>query len=203
MGMVKISPGNSKLGAIPSVSLSSVATCRVCGCNTKCYARKLERLRPNVAAAYRHNLEVLQMSPDTYWREVEGAVMMNRYFRFHVSGDIPDMEYLKMMCQVASRQTHCQILCFTKRYELVNNYIDTYGPLPSNLQMLFSAWPELDMDNPHELPEAHVRFSRAGSTYTTAGEHAIECEGNCTECALTFGGCWSLKKGEQVVFNEH
>lgn len=34
-------------------------------------------------------------------------------------------------------------------------------------------------------------------------EDARECAGNCTECAITDGGCWSLKSGEQVVFNEH
>lgn len=203
MAMLKISPGNSKLGAIPSVSLPSVATCRTCGCNTKCYARKLERLRPTVAAAYQHNYEILQMSPETYWREVEGAIMMTRFFRFHVSGDIPSPEYFEKMVQVATRQQHCKILCFTKRFEIVNGFISQGGVIPDNLQILFSAWPGLEMQNPHGLPEAHVRFHRAGVSSTTAGESALECGGNCTECALTYGGCWSLKKGEQVVFDEH
>lgn len=37
----------------------------------------------------------------------------------------------------------------------------------------------------------------------TVKEDAVECAGNCTECAITDGGCWSLQNGEQVVFNEH
>lgn len=202
MGTVKISPGNSKLGAIPSVSLPSVLTCRVCACQKKCYARKLERIRKSVAAAYAHNLNILQNDPDVYWREVEAAIMMSRFFRFHVSGDIPNAEYFRRMVEAAARNKHCEILCFTKKYEIVNEYLTSHGQdsLPENLHMVFSAWVGLEMVNPFSLPEAHVRY-RDGTT--TASEDARECGGNCTECAVTDGGCWTLKSGEQVVFNEH
>ena len=56
------------------------------------------------------------------------------------------------------------------------------------------------MINPFSLPEAHVRYRNG---FTTARDDAVECAGNCTECASVSGGCWTLKKGEQVVFNEH
>ena len=200
MGTVKISKGNSKLGAIPSVSLPSIKTCRNCACQEKCYAQKLERLRPSVKNAYEHNLGVLLSDPTTYWREVEASVMMSRFFRFHVSGDIPNAAYLENMAAVAGRNAHCEILCFTKRYEMVNEFIQKNGELPRNLHMIFSGWVGLDVANPFSLPEAHVRY-RDGST--TAREDAIECGGNCTECALTEGGCWNLQKGQQVIFNEH
>lgn len=200
MGTVKISKGNSKLGAIPSVSLPSIKTCRNCACQEKCYAQKLERLRPAVRNAYQHNLEVWIKDPETYWREVEASIMMSRFFRFHVSGDIPSFKYLVNMVEIARRQPHCEILCFTKKYNLVNELIEQGGELPSNLHMIFSGWVGIEMANPFSLPEAHVRY-RDGST--TAREDAIECSGNCTECALTEGGCWSLQKGQQVVFNEH
>ena len=222
MSTVKISKGNSKLGAIPSVSLPSIKTCRNCACQEKCYAQKLERLRPAVRNAYQHNLEVLQNDPETDWREVEASVMMSRFFRFHVSGDIPSKEYFAKMVEVAKRNPHCEILCFTKKYEIVSEYINkeyldsifgtTIHPqlfnlwmiaerfIPKNLHMVFSGWTGLQMYNPYQFPEAHVRY-RDGST--TAREDAIECGGNCTECALTEGGCWNLQKGQQVVFNEH
>ena len=200
MGTVKISKGNSKLGAIPSVSLPSIKTCRNCACQEKCYAQKLERLRPAVRNAYQHNLEVWIKDPETYWREVEASIMMSRFFRFHVSGDIPSFKYLVNMVEIARRQPHCEILCFTKKYNLVNEFIEQGGELPGNLHMIFSGWVGLEMANPFSLPEAHVRY-RDGST--TARDDAIECSGNCTECALTEGGCWNLQKGQQVVFNEH
>lgn len=200
MATVKISSGNSKMGSVPSVSLPSIKTCRQCACQSKCYAQKLERLRPAVRNAYQHNLEVLINEPETYWREVEASVMMSRFFRFHVSGDIPTAEYLANMVAIAGRNSHCEILCFTKRYEMVNAFIEQNGDLPNNLHMVFSGWVGLEMVNPFALPEAHVRY-RDGST--TAQENAIECGGNCTECALTEGGCWNLQKGQQVIFNEH
>ena len=200
MGTVKISKGNSKLGAIPSVSLPSIKTCRNCACQEKCYAQKLERLRPAVRNAYQHTLEVWLKDPETYWREVEASIMMSRFFRFHVSGDIPSFKYLVNMVAIAKRQPHCEVLCFTKKYNLVNEFIEQGGELPSNLHMIFSGWVGLEMANPFSLPEAHVRY-RDGST--TAREDAIECSGNCTECALTEGGCWNLQKGQQVIFNEH
>ena len=72
--------------------------------------------------------------------------------------------------------------------------------IPKNLHIIFSAWPGVEMLNPHNLPEAHVRF-RDGRT--TARPDAKLCNGNCTECAITDDGCWTLGPGEQVVFNEH
>ncbi len=200
MSAISISQSNRKMGNITSVSLPSVITCRKCACQQKCYARKLERLRPSVAAAYRRNLDVLRSDPDTYWREVEAAIMLSRFFRFHVSGDIPDSSYLIRMVEVARRNKHCQILCFTKKYEIVNDYLSSGGCFPDNLHMILSAWTGLEMQNPFALPEAHVRY-RDGSTTARAG--ATECGGNCAECACTDEGCWTLRNGEQVVFNEH
>ena len=198
--MVSISRGNSKMGSIQSVSLPAVITCRVCGCNKKCYARRIEQRRPNVKSAYQNNLDILVSHPDIYWREVEASIMMSRFFRFHVSGDIPNSEYLIHMVEVAARNKHCEVLCFTKKYEIVNDYLANGGKFPPNLHMILSAWVGFEMSNPFSLPEAHVRY-RDGST--TASESAIDCGGNCAECARTDGGCWSLGKGGQVVFNEH
>ena len=188
------------MGAIQSVPLPSVTTCRPCTCMEKCYARRIERIRKSVRNAYQNNYHILLTEPDVYWREVEAAIMLSRYFRFHVSGDIPNEDYLLHMIQLARQNGHCQILCFTKRYEFVNAYLDGGGTLPDNLHIVFSAWVGLPMTNPFSLPEAHVRY-RDGST--TAAETAQECGGNCTECAVTDGGCWVLKNGEQVVFDEH
>ena len=200
MPIISISKGNSKLGQIPSVSLPAVKTCRVCDCARICYAKKLERLRPTVRKAYQRNLDALIESPDVYWREVEAAIMMSRFFRFHVSGDIPDMSYLIRMVGVAARQPHCQILCFTKKFELVNQLLDTGAVLSPNLHLIFSGWTGLQMENPHHLPEAHVLF-KDGTT--TARPDAILCSGNCATCACTDGGCWNLTNGQQVVFQEH
>lgn len=197
---VCISKGNTKMGQISSVSLPPLKTCRLCDCNKKCYALKFLRIRPTVKASYAKNLEILETDPETYWREVEAAIMLTRFFRFHVSGDIPNPTYFHHMLEVSKRNPHCEILCFTKRYDIVNTAMRTGAILPSNLHIIFSGWPGLEMDNPFEFPEAHVRF-RDGTT--TASPRAKECAGNCTKCASANDGCWSLKNGQEVVFNEH
>lgn len=212
---LKISPGNSKMGAIPSVSLPAGPTCRPdAPCYKQCYARRLERFRKTVHESYVQNYELLKSDPETYWREAEAAVMMNRFFRFHVAGDIPDADYFAHMVDIAKRNPHCEILCFTKKYGIVNDYISEAWwkidrgpsalpsdvPLPPNLHLIFSAWRGLPMQNPWNLPEAHVVY-RDGTT--TAREDAVPCGGNCTTCARTNGGCWSLKPGEQLTIHEH
>lgn len=126
--------------------------------------------------------------------------MMSRFFRYHVSGDIPDNVYFAHMVEIAQRNPHCEILCFTKKYDIVNDHLDFGGKIPPNLHVVFSAWDDIKMINPHNLPEAHVIY-RDGST--TAREDAKLCGGNCSECATTDGGCWNLHNGEQIVFKEH
>lgn len=198
---VKISNGNSKMGKILSVSFPSLLTCIKCDCNKICYAHKLEKLRSSVRQSYLHNWNLYKSDRETYWREIEATIMLSRFFRFHVSGDIPDQDYIHRMIDVANRNQHCEILCFTKKFDICNNEIsERKGNLPKNLHLIYSGWKGLKMKNPYNLPEAHVKY-RDGST--TAREDAIECSGNCTECATTDSGCWVLRKGEQVVFNQH
>lgn len=198
---VKISNGNSKMGKIPSVSFPSLLTCIKCDCNKICYAHKLEKLRPSVRQSYLHNWNLYKSDRETYWREIEATIMLSRFFRFHVSGDIPDQDYIHRMIDVANRHQHCEILCFTKKFDMCNKEIsERKGELPNNLHLIYSGWKNLKMKNPYNLPEAHVRY-RDGTT--TAMEEAIECDGDCTECAITDSGCWVLEKGEQVVFTQH
>lgn len=121
---IKVSNGNAKLGNISSISLPTGVTCGSdCECQKKCYAKKLERMRPSVRKAYQHNYQVLKCIPDTYWREVEASIMMSRFFRFHVSGDIPDSDYFRRMVKIGKANQHCDILCFTKKFDIVNEYL--------------------------------------------------------------------------------
>ena len=196
---VSISPGNNKMGAIPSVSLPPVITCPAgCPCAAKCYAAKLCRLRPSVRDAYARNLAILREDPAAYWLQVKAAASVTRFFRFHVSGDIPDYSYFVNMVDMARDLPGTEFLAFTKRYEVVNDFITHDGDIPGNLHVIFSEWPGLDIDNPHNMPAAAVIFK---------GEEPREnwkvCPGNCSDCAARGVGCWELKKGETIAFYEH
>jgi hypothetical protein len=195
---VCISIGNGKMGKIPSTSFPPGTTCpHIC---PGCYATKLCRIYPNVRESYERNWKIWNEDPDEFFRQVKEAVAKNRFFRFHVSGDIPSPDYLERMVETANENPHCQILAFTKRYGFVNDFIRNGGEIPKNLHIIFSKWRGFPMENPYNLPEAHIRYKDGE---TTANDDAIECYGNCTDCSVAGCGCWKLEKGQQVVFNQH
>lgn len=196
---ISVSPGNQKIGYIPSVSLPPVITCaNGCKYAQKCYAAKLCRFRPSVRNAYKRNLDILENDPACYWFQVKAAAMVTKYFRFHVSGDIPNVEYLENMVHIANELSETRFLAFTKQYKIVNDYITAGGVIPENLQLIFSAWPGMPMDNPHGMPVANVIFKGE-----TPAESWKICGGNCAECACRGVGCWELKPGECIAFYEH
>lgn len=199
MNPVSISKGNSKMGAIPSVSLPPVITCKNCAtCAKKCYAAKLCRLYPSVRKSYENNLEVLKADRNAYFAQVKASAMMTRFFRFHVSGDIIDTDYLDRMCKLAREVKGTQFLAFTKNYEDVNEYFKNHKK-PQNLKLIFSLpFDGAMINNPHNLPTAAVilKGNEPKANYKV-------CGGNCTECACQGVGCWELKKGETIAFYEH
>lgn len=201
---VCISKSNIKLGMIPSVSLPPIVTCspNACKfCGKKCYARKMCKLRPSVKESYENNLDILLNDKEKFWREVGGSMALTTYFRFFVSGDIYDKDFLENMVLCAKKNKHCNILCFTKKYSLVNEYLEHHR-LPKNLKIVFSAWKGLEMPNPYKLPTAEVMY-KDGTSTAEEGKKYIYCSGNCSECISENRNCWNLKKGEGVIFAEH
>lgn len=199
MEKLSISKGNEKMGAIPSVSLPPVITCKHCEtCAKKCYAAKLCKLRPSVREAYERNYRILKEDRNAYFIQVKAAAMLTTYFRFHVSGDIIDSDYLNRMCKLAKELKNTKFLAFTKNYEDVNEYFKTHKK-PANLKIIFSLpFDGAGIDNPHNLPTAAVILKG-----NQPKENYKVCGGNCAECACKGVGCWELKKGETIAFYEH
>lgn len=203
-GMVKtvsISSGNVKMGAVPSVSTLPFITCpsRCKGtCGSACYAAKIANMRPSVLKAYARNTALAMLKRDLFWAGINYALMGARFFRFHVSGDILNRDYFDRMVKAAATNPHCEILVFTKRYEIVNAWMDENGDLPENLHILFSGWTNLEPINPHDLPETNIFTDEQGPK-----DEWLVCGGNCYECGCRGVGCWQAKKGQTVAFKKH
>lgn len=199
---VSFSRSNTKVGKnFPSVSFPPLVTCIKCGCNDVCYALKhIYILYENSRNAYNRNWHIYCTDKEKFWREVISVVMINKLFRWFVSGDIPDYDFVVRMCDVMTNNPHCQAICFTKKFDLVNEYLDKGGSIPDNLHLIFSAWKGLDMKNPYHLPECHIMY-KDGTT--TASDGAKWCSGNCTECFFEQKNCFTLQKGEQVLIKQH
>lgn len=198
---VSVSRGNVKMGQVPSVSTLPFLTCpgRCKGtCGAECYAAKIALLRPSVLKSYARNTALLMLRPDLYWAGVEYAVKGNRFFRLHVSGDFRNYEDFDTVAGIASRNSHCQILAFTKRWELVNEWIDRNGDLPENLHILFSGWEDMKPVNPHNIPETNVY----GKDEAPKDDWLL-CGGNCFECGCRGVGCWQARKGDTIAFKKH
>lgn len=199
---LSISKGNTKMGSIASLSFPAYKSCAPnLPCYKLCYAAKISKLRKTVREAYERNWDLYQNEPETFWRELEAAVMTSRVFRFFVSGDLPNVEFFAKICEIMTKNPHCQAFEFTKRYSFVNEYIANGGVIPENLHIIFSGWQGLKMDNPYELPECHVIY-KDGSTTAHDGKTFL-CSNNCSDCFLCGKNCFNLKKGEQILIKQH
>lgn len=192
---VTISAENQKMGPIPSVSLPAVKTCAPGFlCAGKCYAR---RFRKSAMEAYERNLMAYYSDPLGYFDAIAERANLHRFFRWHVSGDIVEPLYLYDMVGVARRCPATTFLAFTKRYDIVNDFLDSGHQIPENLRIVFSEWPGMPMPNPHGLPVAH--FVPRGSL---PDPEWIGCGGTCSECASVSGGCWTMRPGDHLYFGE-
>lgn len=133
---------------------------------------------------------------DTIIKQLKQPLVIYKYVRWHSSGDIVDIKYLNGMCRVAHNCKQIKFLCFTKKYEIVNEYLSKGAVIPPNLKIVFSGWDESwHFDNPYKLPVALVRFKNDKRDFSKCKE----CSGKCYECVA----CWKLKNGQTVVFDLH
>lgn len=199
--LVTISDGNSKMGKVASVSLLPLLTCPKVAketCGKKCYAKKLCMLRPSVLNAYAKNTAIQKIAIHAYFKAIDNAMKKVRFFRFHVSGDIPNKKYFSFMVKTANKNKHCEVLVFTKQFKIVNNFIENGGTIPENMHILFSGWTNLKPDNPYNLPETIV-YSKTEEIKPDW----ILCGGNCLNCAVHKTHCWKAEKGQTIAFKIH
>lgn len=198
--MIHVSHTNTKLGAeIPSVNLPAGKTCRPdAPCFAKCYAKKGRWNFKNVRMSLADNLEAYEADPAFFFKYIAVMTRLSRFVRWHSSGDIVDARYLSGMCDVARENPETKYVAFTKKFNLVNAYVDEGNGIPENLHIVFSGWDEnFEVPNPHNFPVAYVRLK--GGRWDYIPEDAIPCGGKCDSCLA----CWQLRKGQTVYFDEH
>lgn len=207
VALVHVSTTVSKLGpTIPTVNLPAIITCRKDAPCAKsvangggCYACKGHWLYPNVKKSLANNLKAYHENPKLYFDMIAQSFDMFKYARFHSSGDIVDEQYLAGMCRVARKCKGTQILAFTKKFELVNEYVSKNHRIPKNLHIVFSSWKGFVPENPYNFPTTWVKFPHNDPMNELIPEDAIECSGACAKCV----GCWNLGKGQSVYFKKH
>lgn len=199
---ISVSLGNRKVGLTPSISLPPVKTCpKGAPCYRKCYAARMIKYRKGVKDSYESNLEAYEFDSEKYFLAISKFARSFRFFRWHVSGDIPSCEYLAGMVRVACECTGTLFLCFTKQYDIVNDFAER-NRIPENLVVVFSAWDGLEMSNPNEFPCAYVIPKRTSEVIPFPA-NAFVCSGSCDSCTDESHHCWTMKRGDSVAFPEH
>lgn len=211
-----VTDGNSKTGAgVINVNFPIEYTCdHRCECYklARCYASGGCYSYSSNQAGYSENFNFWLKSSVTEMSNVfqlaidaTGA----RLFRYFTCGDIPDGFFLRAMVKTAQRNPSVKFWAYTKRYGLVNSYIDRGGIIPDNLVIIFSHWMN---DNGTYFPmDNHT--GRATSEFIPLGkEHLAQTVTHicpCSDpsviatCATCDHPCYDLKPGESMALMEH
>jgi hypothetical protein len=207
-GEISISNHNSKTGsccnnlAFPTCTCREDAPCKASGC----YCMKGTQAMCKVVAAYLRNLQIYNNDPDDFWEQVRFKIKHNPLplFRWFDAGDILDYEFFCGMVQLANEFPNIRFMSFTKKYDIVNEWLATYGDLPNNLNIIFSAWHiGWKVNNPFDMPVAYVDFK--DQTLNPQFPKGITGCPNQSDKTITCSmcqKCWN-KKIKSVVFKQH
>ena len=207
-GEISISNHNSKTGsccnnlAFPTCTCREDAPCKASGC----YCMKGRQAMCNVVAAYMRNLMIYNNDHDDFWEQVRFKIKHNPLplFRFFDAGDVPDYEFFCGMVELAKEFPKIRFMSFTKKYDIVNEWLATNGDLPNNLNIIFSAWHiGWKVNNPFDMPVAYVDFK--DQTLNPQFPKGITGCPNQSDKTITCSmcqKCWN-KKIKSVVFKQH
>ena len=205
---IHVTTKNSKTGlgvldiAVPTCCCREDAPCKKDGC----YCMKGCQQIAVVQASYLRNLRLYNENSEDFWEQfafkiAHSGLSLVRYFD---AGDIPDYGFLEGMVKTAIRFPDVKFMAFTKKYFIVNEWLSENDKLPSNLNIIFSAWDkDWVVPNPYGLPVAYVDFKDDSKNpefpknYTTCPNQQDKTI-TCTTCRK----CWN-KKVKSIVFKQH
>ena len=161
----------------------------------KCYAMRGHYRYANVAKAQAHRLASIT---NPQWveamvtqinHEIDPAIP---YFRWHDSGDVPDMPHLLAVVEVARRCKAVKFWLPTREAKLVGEYFKQYGLLhPRNLCVRVSA---TMIDG-----KASSVFQNTSTVVTSGSNCPAPSQGNkCGACRK----CWSPKI-KNISYHKH
>lgn len=211
--MPSVNHGNGKTGpAVHTISMPVEETCRhdaPCYKDKVCYCLKGRQCFASVLGAYKRNYRLYKENPERFKQKVIATLMCSGLpmCRWNDSGELVDKEYLQMTVDVARALPEVRFLCYTKKYDLVNKWMDEGNRFPANYVMRFSyadkGW---EVPNPYNLPVAYIDFTDK-SLNPDIPRNAYRCKGNanpddiehsCSFCKM----CWDARV-HAVAFDQH
>lgn len=207
---VSISDGNKKVGRVLNVSIAPIVTCPNCReCCKLCYDIKANLQYGNVLNARARNTVLALNYPEIYFGQIRDKMKRrrkNKYFRWHVGGDIPTYEYFCEMVEIAKEFPDFITWTYTKNYWIVNRYVKEHGndrrvAIPENFTIMFSEWDGMPLVNPYDFPVFTCKLKDGNKNHKPEYFDTLyRCPGNCDICKAAHRGCIA---GETTYANEH
>lgn len=130
-------------------------------------------------------------------------------WRWFTIGDVPDSRFVGLANEAGIENPDVDFWSYTKKYAIVNRWLDKYIEFVHNLNILFSHWRNRDgtyfpMNNPHNLPTSE--FIPLGEEHLAEQvTHICPCsdpnwKGTCSTCKHS---CKGLKRGQSMALLEH
>jgi hypothetical protein len=157
---------------------------------SKCYAEKGNYRRYANGIEPAQHARLVSLS-DLLWVDaMVASIGADKYFRWHDSGDLQDIEHLEKIAAVARATPDCQHWLPTREYGIVAAYVAQYE-LPDNLIIRLSA---MFVDKPVIVPTSlkGVKGVAVSNVHSKAKPSGTACNapqqnGECRECRA----CWS------------
>ena len=214
--ILHVAEGNSKVGKhvldfnLP-IEYSCLHTCE-CYRNRACYACSGCYQFPKNQAGYSENYNFYKScTTEEFCNALQIAIDKSQYklFRYFTIGDIPDYRFIECMVRLAIANPSVKFWSYTKKYTLVNMWIDENGSLPDNLVIIFSHWLNdngsyFPMDNKHNLPDSEfIPLGQEERAETVT--HICPCSDPTKKatCETCDHPCYELKHGESMALLEH
>lgn len=202
-GNQKLNGDGGSVNFILAMSLPPIIACSNCSeCMNKCYDICHVCFRDEVVKCRCINYAIYKTNRSRYWKSLDDILTGDCVpaVRINEGGDIEyeDLSYIRDIA-AAHRFTH--LLLYTKNYSAVNRFYNEGNRFSENVHLIFSAWENVQMDNPYNFPTSHIIWKEG--CHTSKEIDGYRCGGNCSWCYLRREGCWSLKNGDKVFFNAH
>lgn len=175
-------------------------------CN-KCYARRIQKLRPSVNQGYTRNLANWRNYNDAgkadtwvtacvFQIKRQTAKLGQSFHRWFDSGDLDSIEQLIAICDVAKDTPEIKHWLPTREVAIVTEYLQWFGSFPENLCVRVSA-PMVDGVSLKGFPNVSGVFHKSYPSNTHVCPAPTQGN-NCGDCRA----CWDVSV-KSVHYRKH
>lgn len=221
--LINTLPGEHEISVRGAAITNYRGSCQGCcdGCEPHCYAiNGAMQYHNTVLPSVIQNLVLYRLDPKRFEAELDAELSKwkadEKVFRWHASGEVEFYEYLEMMMRIAEKHPEIHFYSYTKRFKMIEQYLDAHGNFPTNFVWNLSVWKNNLVESGFNMSyiDKVQRFEWKDNMSVEDYNHSIHCRSiihdgkkkghldhdmNCRKCGL----CWKGKcKGKTIyVFN--